>query len=59
MIISADEDLLADILDPNTTITKLGIDLRSKVAQIKLNRKLAHNKIDQLETETKSTSQGR
>jgi hypothetical protein len=48
MIISADEDLLADMLDPNTTITKLGIDLRSKVAQIKLNRKLAQNKNDQL-----------
>jgi hypothetical protein len=47
-IISADEDLLAGMLEPNTTITKLGIDLRSKGAQIKLNRKLAHNKIDQL-----------
>jgi hypothetical protein len=48
MIISADEDLLADMLDPNTAITKLGIDLQSKVSQIKLNKKLAQNKNDQL-----------
>jgi hypothetical protein len=48
MIISADEDTLADALEPNTTIMKIGIDLRSKVAQIKLDRKLKYNRNNQL-----------
>lgn len=40
---SADEDMLADILEGNTTLVKLGIDLRSKMAQVLLDRKISHN----------------
>lgn len=43
LLASADEDALADLLEKNTTITFLGIDLRSKPAKIKLDRKTADN----------------
>ena len=40
---SADEDVLAEILEANTTLVKLGIDLRSKKAQVELDRKMTLN----------------
>jgi hypothetical protein len=43
MLANADEETLADLIQDNSTITKIGIDLRSKVGQIKLDRKTAHN----------------
>lgn len=41
---TSDEHVLADILEPNTTITKLGIDLRTKMAQVAIDRKLKLNR---------------
>jgi leiomodin len=41
---TSDEHLLADILEPNTTITKLGIDLRTTMAQVAIDRKLTLNR---------------
>jgi hypothetical protein len=58
MIVSADEDYLADFLDSNTTTTKLGIDLRSKMAQIKLDQKLAQNINRQLKLKAEAKGDG-
>jgi Leucine Rich repeat len=41
---TSDEHILADILEPNTTITKLGIDLRTTMAQVAIDRKLTLNR---------------
>jgi hypothetical protein len=41
---SADEDVLPDLLEPNETITKLGIDLRGQLAKIKIDRKMMQNR---------------
>jgi hypothetical protein len=41
---SADEDILPDLLEPNETITKLGIDLRGQLAKIKIDRKMTQNR---------------
>jgi len=43
-ICSADEDILSDLLEPNKSIIKLGIDLRSQLANMKLNRKFTQNR---------------
>jgi hypothetical protein len=43
VLASADEDMLADILEGNTVLVKLGIDIRSKMADVLLNRKASHN----------------
>jgi hypothetical protein len=43
MIVAADEDSLADILDPNQMLTKLGIDFRSQNAQVKIERNMKRN----------------
>ena len=45
---TSDEHLLADILLPNTTLTKLGIDLRTTMAQVQLDKKLNLNRNNQL-----------
>ena len=41
---SADEDLLPELLEPNNTITKLGVDLRSQLARIKIDKKMNQNR---------------
>jgi hypothetical protein len=41
---SADEDVLPDLLEPNETIAKLGIDLRGQLAKIKIDRKMMQNR---------------
>lgn len=43
LLASADEEHLADLIEENMTITKIGMDLRSKVARIKLDRKTGYN----------------
>eukprot|EP00934_Nitzschia_sp_Nitz4_P000353 Nitzschia sp. Nitz4//scaffold49_size126201//81499//87228//NITZ4_003651-RA/size126201-processed-gene-0.101-mRNA-1//-1//CDS//3329553176//353//frame0 len=43
VLASVDEDLLADLVQENTSLTKLGIDLRSTQAKIKLDRMTADN----------------
>lgn len=40
MIATADEDVLADLLESNTVLTKLGIDFRSQNALVKVDRKM-------------------
>eukprot|EP00980_Cylindrotheca_fusiformis_P029986 scaffold24150_cov132-Cylindrotheca_fusiformis.AAC.1 len=42
-IATGDEDALADILDANQSLTKLGIDFRSQNANVKIDRKLKMN----------------
>ena len=39
-----DEDLLPDLLEPNETIVKLGIDLRSQLAKAKIEKQLNLNR---------------
>jgi hypothetical protein len=41
---SSDEELLPDLLEPNNTIIKLGIDLRNQLAKMKIDRKLNMNR---------------
>jgi hypothetical protein len=53
MIVAADEDSLADILEPNQKLTKLGIDFRSQHAQVKIERNLKLN--DKLKRSADST----
>jgi len=43
LLASADEESLPDLLGDNYTITKIGMDLRSKMVQIKLDQKTRHN----------------
>ncbi len=43
LLASSDEELLPDFLEGNTTITKIGMDLRSKMVQIKLDQKTRQN----------------
>lgn len=43
MIVTGDEDSITDILDPNETLLKLGIDFRTQMAQVKVDRKLKLN----------------
>jgi hypothetical protein len=43
MINTSDEHVLAEILEPNKTIIKLGIDLRTTGAQVQLNKKVGLN----------------
>ena len=43
-VTSSDEEFLADLLEPNKTILKLGIGLRSQMALIKLDQKLRYNR---------------
>jgi len=38
-ISSADEQALFELLSPNTTVTKIGVDLRDKVAKMQIERK--------------------
>jgi hypothetical protein len=40
---TADEEGLPDLLEPNKRIVKLGIDLRSQLAKMKIDRKLRLN----------------
>lgn len=39
-----DEDLLPELLEPNETIVKLGIDLRSQLAKMKIDKQLNRNR---------------
>lgn len=55
-IVNADEDALAQILDPNKCLLKLGIDFRTQVAQIKIDRMLKLN--DRKKREQNVTSSG-
>eukprot|EP00536_Pseudo-nitzschia_multiseries_P013923 jgi/Psemu1/213231/e_gw1.632.28.1 len=41
---TSEEHMLADILQPNTALTKLGIDLRTTMAQVQLDKKLNLNR---------------
>jgi hypothetical protein len=41
---TSDEQNLASILEPNTTLTKVGIDLRTTMAQVQLDKKLGLNR---------------
>jgi hypothetical protein len=41
---SADEELLPELLEPNKTISKLGVDFRSPLAKMKVDRKLNQNR---------------
>ncbi len=45
---TSEEHSLADILLPNTTLTKVGIDLRTTMAQVQLDKKLNLNRNSQL-----------
>jgi len=45
---SSEEHMLADIILPNMTLTRLGIDLRTTIAQVKLDKKLNLNRNTQL-----------
>ena len=51
---NVDEDLVADSFERNHTITKLGIDLKSKIAQVKVHRKLSQNINSQLKQKAAS-----
>ena len=48
MVVRADEDYLADFLESNHTIMKIGMDLRSQMARVKLDRQLGHNRNNEL-----------
>jgi hypothetical protein len=41
---TSDEHVLAEILEPNTSLIKVGIDLRTTMAQVQLNKKLELNR---------------
>lgn len=41
---SSDEEALPSLLAPNTTLTKLGIDLRNQMAKMQIDRKLNENR---------------
>lgn len=41
---SGEEDLFPDILEPNKSVIKLGIDLRSSLAKMKIDRKMSQNR---------------
>ena len=56
LIATSDEHILADFLDNNKTLTKLGIDLRSTMVQVQLDRKTSHNK--NLELKEKAKAKG-
>ena len=56
VIATADEHILADLLENNKTITKLGIDLRSTMVQVQLDRKTKQNK--NLELKEKAKAKG-
>jgi len=45
---TSEEHMLADILLPNITLTKLGIDLRTTMAQVQLDKKMNLNRNTQL-----------
>ena len=45
---TSEEHMLADILLPNITLTRLGLDLRTTMAQVKLDKKLNLNRNTQL-----------
>ena len=45
---TSEEHLLPDILLPNTTLTKLGVDLRTTMARVKIDKKLNLNRNAQL-----------
>jgi len=47
---TSEEHMLADILLPNITLTKLGLDLRTMMAQNKLDKKLNLNRNTQLKS---------
>lgn len=40
---TGDEELLCQLLGNNTTITKFGVDLRSPLARVEIERKIKHN----------------
>lgn len=43
LMATVDEEVLPDLLEGNTTVTKLGLNLRSKLASVTLDRKTKHN----------------
>lgn len=51
---TSEEHTLADILRPNTTVTKLGIDLRTKMSEVQLDKKLALNRNKSLKLRAES-----
>lgn len=56
LLATSDEELLPDFLEENTTITKIGMDLRSKMAQIKLDQRTRQN--ISLELKEKAAAKG-
>lgn len=56
MINTSDEHILAEILEPNSSLTKVGIDLRTTMAQVQLNKKLELNR--NLSLKLKAASKG-
>jgi hypothetical protein len=56
MINTSDEHILAEILEPNSSLTKVGIDLRTTMAQVQLNKKLELNR--NLSMKLKAASRG-
>ncbi|KAG7358582.1 hypothetical protein IV203_015171 [Nitzschia inconspicua] len=56
LIHTSDEHVLAEILEPNSTLTKVGIDLRTTMAQVQLNKKLELNR--NLSLKMKAASKG-
>jgi hypothetical protein len=58
MINTSDEHLLAELLEPNNTIIKLGIDLRTTGAQVQLNKKVGLNRNLYLKQKAESKGEG-
>jgi hypothetical protein len=56
MINTSDEHILAEILEPNSSLIKVGIDLRTTMAQVQLNKKLELNR--NLSLKLKAASKG-
>ncbi len=56
---SLDEELLPDILEPNKRVIKLGIDLRSHVAKMKIDRIMSQNHEHQRKRRSRSSDRRR